>query len=135
MLISAGNTDNFSFGAGQYLDRCDLEDNEIQSPVQAWNALAIGAFTEKTGLPDEEAAATTALAHVHPSPNMNVSTSERCAIPRTWVPSMTGKTRCEWDKNISATRITSSLASTVTTFDDISSATRPASPFLMITCV
>ncbi len=60
MLISAGNTDNFSFGAGQYLDRCDHEDNEIQSPAQAWNAVAVGAFTEKTALPENEAA--TALA-------------------------------------------------------------------------
>jgi hypothetical protein len=62
MLISAGNTDNFSFGAGQYLERGDPADNEIQAPVQAWNALAVGAFTQKVGLPDEEAAATTALA-------------------------------------------------------------------------
>ena len=60
ILISAGNTDNFSFGAGQYLDRCDHDDNEIESPAQAWNALAVGAFTEKTVLPGGEA--TTALA-------------------------------------------------------------------------
>jgi len=56
MLVSAGNTDNFSFGAGQYLDRCDHEDNEVESPSQAWNALAVGAFTEKQQLPQGLAA-------------------------------------------------------------------------------
>lgn len=51
-LVSVGNTDNFTFGAGNYLDRCDHEDNEIQAPAQAWNVLSVGAFTEKTVLPD-----------------------------------------------------------------------------------
>jgi hypothetical protein len=55
-LVSAGNTDNFTFGAGNYLDRCDHEDNEIESPAQAWNVLSVGAFTEKTVLPDGEPA-------------------------------------------------------------------------------
>ncbi len=54
-LISAGNTDNFNFGSGNYLDHCDHEDNEIQSPAQVWNPLCIGAFTEKTTLPSREA--------------------------------------------------------------------------------
>lgn len=56
VLVSAGNTDNFTFGAGNYLDRCDHEDNEIESPAQAWNVLSVGAFTEKTVLPDGELA-------------------------------------------------------------------------------
>ncbi|NND41731.1 MAG: S8 family peptidase [Silicimonas sp.] len=56
VLVSAGNTDNFTFGAGNYLDRCDHEDNEIESPAQAWNALSVGAFTEKTVLPVGEPA-------------------------------------------------------------------------------
>ena len=51
LLISAGNTDNFSFGAGDYLNTCDHEDNEIESPAQAWNAISVGACTEKTQLP------------------------------------------------------------------------------------
>jgi len=54
ILISAGNTDNFQFGAGPYLDHCDHEDHEIESPAQAWNALCVGAYTEKTQLPDGE---------------------------------------------------------------------------------
>lgn len=57
ILVSAGNTDNYTFGAGDYLNRCDHEDNEIESPAQAWNALSVGAYTEKTVLPPEETAA------------------------------------------------------------------------------
>jgi len=53
-MISAGNTDNFSFGAGNYLETCDHEDNEIESPAQSWNALCVGAYTEKTQLPPAE---------------------------------------------------------------------------------
>lgn len=56
MLLSAGNTDNFTFGGGAYLDTCDHEDNEIESPAQAWNALSVGAYTEKTQLPANEQA-------------------------------------------------------------------------------
>ena len=54
MLISAGNTNNFTFGAGNYLDTCDHENNEIESPAQAWNGLCVGAYTEKTQLPAGE---------------------------------------------------------------------------------
>lgn len=56
LLISAGNTDNFTFAAGDYLNRCDHEDNEIESPAQAWNAVSVGAYTEKTQLPNGEPA-------------------------------------------------------------------------------
>ena len=55
ILVSVGNTDNFTFGAGNYLDTCDHEDNEIESPSQAWNAVSVGAFTEKVTLPNGEA--------------------------------------------------------------------------------
>ena len=54
MLISAGNTNNFTFTAGHYLDRCDHPDNELESPAQAWNAISVGAYTEKTMLPPAE---------------------------------------------------------------------------------
>lgn len=56
VLVSAGNTDNFTFSNGNYLDRCDNADNEIESPAQAWNALSVGAYTEKTVLPAGEPA-------------------------------------------------------------------------------
>lgn len=51
ILVSAGNTDNFTFGAGSYLDTCDLGENEVESPAQAWNAICVGAYTTKTNLP------------------------------------------------------------------------------------
>jgi len=54
ILVSAGNTNNFTFGLEPYLDRCDHEDHEIESPAQAWNALCVGAYTEKTLLPPGE---------------------------------------------------------------------------------
>ena len=51
ILVSAGNTDNFKFNADPYLDTCDHPDNELESPAQAWNAISVGAYTEKTMLP------------------------------------------------------------------------------------
>jgi hypothetical protein len=54
VLVSAGNTDNFAFGAGPYLDVCDHGDNELESPSQAWNAVCVGAYTEKTMVPPGE---------------------------------------------------------------------------------
>ncbi|MBX7495161.1 S8 family peptidase [Qipengyuania sp. 6B39] len=71
-LVSAGNTDNNKFGAGNYLDHCDHEDHEIESPAQAWNALCIGAYTEKTLLP--EGSGLTAIA-----PGGDLSPSSRTA--------------------------------------------------------
>lgn len=54
LLVSAGNTDNNTFENDNYLERCDHEENEIESPAQAWNAICVGAFTEKTHLPAGE---------------------------------------------------------------------------------
>jgi hypothetical protein len=54
ILISAGNLDSTTFGAGDYLQTCDHPDSELESPGQAWNALCVGAFTEKTLLPPGE---------------------------------------------------------------------------------
>ena len=51
ILVSAGNTDNFKFTADPYLGTCDHPDNELESPAQAWNAISVGAYTEKTMLP------------------------------------------------------------------------------------
>ena len=51
MLISAGNTITDKFGAGSYLEVCDHPDHEIESPAQSWNAICVGAFTEKMTIP------------------------------------------------------------------------------------
>ncbi|KQN07160.1 hypothetical protein ASE85_18720 [Sphingobium sp. Leaf26] len=49
--VSAGNSDNNKFSAAPYLGVCDHPDNELESPAQAWNAISVGAYTEKTMLP------------------------------------------------------------------------------------
>lgn len=54
MVISAGNTVQNMFGNADYLAVCDHPDNEIESPAQAWNAICVGAYTEKTVLPAGE---------------------------------------------------------------------------------
>src|SRR3546814_15893681 len=51
ILISAGNTITDNFGSGDYLDICDHPDHEIESPAPAWNAICVGACTEKNVLP------------------------------------------------------------------------------------
>jgi hypothetical protein len=49
-LISAGNVGVGEIPVANYLDRSDVE--PILSPAQAWNALTVGAFTEKTHIAD-----------------------------------------------------------------------------------
>jgi len=50
-LVSAGNTNQNLFGNCDYLETCHLPENEIESPAQAWNAICVGAYTEKNVLP------------------------------------------------------------------------------------
>jgi hypothetical protein len=61
MLISAGNTDQNQFTNNDYLSVCDGLQHELESPSQAWNAICVGAYTEKTMLPAGEAG--TPIAH------------------------------------------------------------------------
>lgn len=51
LLVSAGNTDQNLFGNGDYLVTSHLPENEIESPAHAWNAICVGAYTEKNMLP------------------------------------------------------------------------------------
>ncbi|TPL47294.1 S8 family peptidase [Mesorhizobium sp. B2-4-6] len=53
-LVSAGNTNQNQFGNHDYLAVCDHPDNEVESPAQAWNAICVGAYTEKNVLPEGE---------------------------------------------------------------------------------
>lgn len=50
-VLSAGNVPHtlVQDAGASYLDRCDLE--VVQDPAQAWNALTVGAYTEKVDLP------------------------------------------------------------------------------------
>lgn len=47
LLVSAGNTNQNLFGNSDYLSISHHPDNEIESPAQAWNAISVGAYTEK----------------------------------------------------------------------------------------
>ncbi|AWI62424.1 hypothetical protein AB395_00006801 (plasmid) [Sinorhizobium fredii CCBAU 45436] len=42
---------------GDYLAVCDLPDHEVESPAHAWNAICVGAYTEKNVLPAGEVGA------------------------------------------------------------------------------
>lgn len=62
-ILSAGNVSDadVKIAGANYLDRCDLE--IVEDPAQAWNALTIGAYTEKVHLPHEDWAGYTPLAN------------------------------------------------------------------------
>jgi hypothetical protein len=60
LLISAGNIDRAEIPATNYLARADV--SSIFSPAQAWNALTVGGFTEKTSIADPTFQGWTALA-------------------------------------------------------------------------
>ncbi len=49
-LISAGNVDPVDVPPANYLDRTDVE--PILNPAQSWNAVAVGAYTQKTEIID-----------------------------------------------------------------------------------
>jgi hypothetical protein len=59
-LISAGNVERGKIPVANYLARTDVE--PIFNPAQAWNALTVGAFTEKTNITDPTFQGWTALA-------------------------------------------------------------------------
>lgn len=50
MVVSAGNIKMQYGGIDDYLAFCDHPDGEIFSPSQAWNAITVGAMTEKNGV-------------------------------------------------------------------------------------
>ncbi len=50
MAISVGNIPMQNGGVNNYLSFCDHQDGEIFPPAQAWNAIAVGAMTDKNGV-------------------------------------------------------------------------------------
>lgn len=50
VLVSAGNIDSPDVDADDYTASCKA--HSVKSPAQAWNALTVGAFTEKTATKD-----------------------------------------------------------------------------------
>ncbi|PSO19397.1 S8 family peptidase [Bradyrhizobium sp. MOS003] len=55
LLVSAGNTNQNLFGNDDYLSSSHHPENEIESPAHAWNAICVGAYTNKIFLPFGEA--------------------------------------------------------------------------------
>ena len=51
LLVSAGNSNQNLFGNSDYLQTSHLPENEIELPAHAWNAICVGAYTEKTVVP------------------------------------------------------------------------------------
>ncbi len=51
VLVSAGNIQTGDVDHNNYIESC--KSNAVQSPAQAWNALTVGAYTEKTLIDDE----------------------------------------------------------------------------------
>jgi hypothetical protein len=76
--VSAGNHEPSGESLLNYLAVCDDEGQELQSPAQAWNAICVGAMTEKTGAGGETGGKTIA-------PSGDLSPSSRTASwGRTW---------------------------------------------------
>jgi hypothetical protein len=48
LLVSAGNIETAEIDTSNYIESCKA--NAIYSPAQAWNALTVGAFTERTNV-------------------------------------------------------------------------------------
>jgi hypothetical protein len=74
-LISAGNVERAKIPTTDYLSRTDVE--PIFNPAQAWNALTVGAFTEKTVIADQTFRGWTTLA-----PNGELAPTSRTSL--TW---------------------------------------------------
>lgn len=53
-VVSAGNSDQSRYTNIDYLAVSDHPDNEIESPAQSWNAICVGAMTNKVVLPVDE---------------------------------------------------------------------------------
>ena len=51
VLVSVGNIQTSDVDHNNYIESCKA--NAVQSPAQAWNALTVGAYTEKTLVGDE----------------------------------------------------------------------------------
>ena len=62
LVVSAGNLDFSRDAVPDYLSVCDHEDAEVESPSQAWNAICVGAMTERDGAGGATAGLTLAAA-------------------------------------------------------------------------
>lgn len=64
VVVSAGNIETTEIDVTDYIESCKA--NAIKSPAQAWNALTVGAYTEKTVVTDEQYKALAAPGGISP---------------------------------------------------------------------
>ncbi|UVS29581.1 S8 family peptidase [Bacteroides fragilis] len=79
VLVSAGNIEPPEVDATNYLESCKA--NAVQSPAQAWNALTVGAYTEKTIVTDESYKALAAPGNLSPMSRSSWSWRNGCNKP------------------------------------------------------
>ena len=51
VLVSAGNVETSDVYSNNYIESCKA--HTVKSPAQAWNALTVGAYTEKAVINDD----------------------------------------------------------------------------------
>lgn len=79
VLVSAGNIETADVDASNYMESCRA--NAVQSPAQAWNALTVGAFTEKTIVSDATYKALAAPGGISPLSRSSWSWRNGCNKP------------------------------------------------------
>lgn len=79
VFVSAGNIAPNEVDATDYLESCKA--NAVQSPAQAWNALTVGAYTEKTIVTDKNYKALAAPGNLSPMSRSSWSWRNGCNKP------------------------------------------------------
>lgn len=79
VVVSAGNINSLEVDSIDYLESCKA--NAVQSPAQAWNALTIGAYTEKTIFNDTTYTAIAAPGGVSPYSKSSWMWRNKCNKP------------------------------------------------------
>lgn len=79
VVVSAGNIESLNLDSKDYLESCKA--NAVQSPAQAWNALTVGAYTEKTIFNDTTYTAIAAPGGVSPYSRSSWMWRNKCNKP------------------------------------------------------
>lgn len=79
VVVSAGNIESLDVDSEDYLESCKA--NAVKSPAQAWNALTVGAYTEKTIYNDNSYKAIAAPGGVSPYSRSSWMWHNKCNKP------------------------------------------------------
>lgn len=79
VVVSAGNIESLDVDSENYLESCKA--NAVKSPAQAWNALTVGAYTEKTICNDNSYKAIAAPGGVSPYSRSSWMWHNKCNKP------------------------------------------------------